>query len=305
MQKPYRVLLYYKYSCIENPKRFVEEHRVLCTELGLLGRILVGEEGLNGTLAGTPEATAQYMHAVQNDPRFEGIQFKVHESDVLPFRKLKIKARNEIVALDLEDDVSPDEGGAHLSPAEWDALAQQEDVVILDARNTYESVIGKFKNAVTPAIDHFRDFPKWVKENATALEGKKVLMYCTGGIRCEKASAVLKKEGLDDVYQLDGGIINYGKEIPDGLWEGSCFVFDERMKVQVNDDEHHEVISTCRFCDTRTDVYYNCCNAECNQLILLCDDCTERSNNACSQECSTKHRLGIVKQWDIQTRQAS
>lgn len=299
----YKVLLYYQYVTIENPEEFRDQHRALCEELNLKGRILVGKEGLNGTVAGLGEDTDKYKTALLKDERFKGIHFKEDDYEDMPFKKLKVKAREEIVALGV-DGASPENAGKHLSPQEWHELAQQEDVVILDARNNFEWEIGKFKNAILPDIDYFRDFPKWVKEHKAELQDKKVLMYCTGGIRCERASALLKEEGLEDVYQLYGGIVNYGKEIPDGLWEGSCFVFDERTAVQVNDDAHHEVISTCMFCDTKTDQYHNCCNAECNKFILLCEDCRERSNNACSEECSTKHRQGIVKHWDIKIKAA-
>lgn len=300
---PFRTLLYYKYVAITDPEMFRDEHRELCKQLGLVGRILVGYEGLNGTVSGTPEATEAYKQALWDDARFADMRFKEHAEEHIPFRKLKVKFRPEIVTLGVKE-ISPADGGKHLTAQEWHALAEQEDVVILDARNNFESKIGKFRGAITPDINYFREFPKWVRENKDKLENKKVLMYCTGGIRCEPASALLKKEGIEEVYQLQDGIINYGFEIPDGLWEGSCFVFDERMKVQVNDDSHHELISTCHHCDAKTDVYYNCCNAECNKLILLCDECKTRSNNACSFECSQKHRAGVVKHWDIASRQA-
>jgi UPF0176 protein len=264
---------------------------------------LVASEGLNGTVAGLPADTEQYKAALWADPRFADMPFKEHAAESNPFHKLKVKLRSEVVTL-ADPTALPGDAAAHLSPQAWHEAAQQDNVIILDARNNFEWKIGKFKNAITPDIDYFREFPNWVRDHKAELENKKVLMYCTGGIRCERASAVLKNEGLTDVYQLDGGIINYGKEIPDGLWEGSCFVFDERMRVQVNDDEHHQLISTCHFCDTTSDTYYNCCNAECNKLILLCDDCKARSNNACSEICATKHRDGVVKHWDVVERVA-
>ncbi len=300
---PYRVLLYYKYVPLADAAEFVVHHRALCQSLNLKGRILVASEGLNGTVAGLLADTEKYKAALWADPRFTDMPFKEHAEETNPFRKLKVKLRSEVVTL-ADPAALPDQAAAHLSPQDWHAAAQQDDVVILDARNNFEWEIGKFKNAITPDIDYFREFPEWVRAHKAELENKTVLMYCTGGIRCERASAVLKNEGLTDVYQLDGGIINYGKEIPDGLWEGSCFVFDERMRVQVNNDEHHQLISTCHFCATTSDNYYNCCNAECNKLILLCDPCRDRSNNACSEVCATKHRDGVVKHWDVVERVA-
>lgn len=307
--KPYRVLLYYKYVSIEDPVALVAEHRALCERLHLKGRVLIAAEGINGTIAGTQDEIAEYKRAFTSDPRFADMEFKEDDHDAIPFPKLKVKARKEVVTLGVTD-IRPEEMGKHLMPREWHALAQQadgtpeSDVVIVDGRNNFEAAVGKFKNAITPDVNYFREFPEWVKENASAFKGKKVLMYCTGGIRCEKASALLKREGIEEVYQLHGGIINYGKQIPDGLWEGSCYVFDDRGGVKVNDDEHHNVIGNCHYCAEKTDRYYNCCNAECNKLILLCDDCKEKSNAACSEVCSQKHRDGVVKHWNIKTRTA-
>lgn len=303
-EKAYRVLLYYKYVDIAEPEQFVQDHKALCKKLNLKGRILIGSEGINGTLAGRTEDTDEYKRIMGEDERFADIHWKEDAYDSIPFPKLKVKYREEIVTLGLPGEAPSSRGGEHLSPEEWHKMAADENAVILDARNDYEWEIGKFKDAILPDVKTFREFPQWVKDHKEELEGKKVLMYCTGGIRCERASTVLKDEGLDDVYQLSGGIVTYGKEIPDGLWEGSCFVFDERMAVQVNDDEHHDVISTCHHCETATDVYYNCCNAQCNKLILLCEECKELSNMACSEDCSTKHRAGVVKRWNIKTRTA-
>lgn len=294
----YNVLLYYQYVPIANPTQFCERHYALCQQLQLKGRVLIGSEGINGTVAGSPAAAEQYKQALRDDDRFKTIQFKEAQYQVNPFPKLKVTVRQEIVTLGVEG-ASPKNSGKHLSPEQWHELAQQDDVVILDGRNNFEAAIGKFKNAITPDIEFFRDFPQWVQQNKLKLENKKVLMYCTGGIRCERASALLKEQGIPEVYQLDGGIINYGKHIPNGLWEGSCYVFDERTKVQVNDDAHHQIISHCLFCDTKTDVYYNCSNVKCNKMILLCDVCLDKSNMACSEECSTKNRNGVIKSWNI------
>lgn len=293
----YRVLLYYKYVHIADPAQFVNEQKILCQKLQLKGRILIAQEGLNGTVCGTIEQAKEYQAALRSDPRFVDIEFKEHDYDANPFPKLKVKLRQEIVTLGVPD-LSSEEAGQHLSPEQWHELAQQEDVVVLDVRNNYESTIGKFQNAITPDIDNFRDLPVWLQKHQE-LKDKKVLIYCTGGVRCEKASGLLKRSGVQDVYQLHGGIINYGKHIPDGLWQGSCFVFDDRMAVPVNDEEHHQVISECQYCKTPTDTYYNCCNMECNALILLCSDCRAKSNQACSLECAQKPRSGVLQEWQV------
>ncbi|MCW1930652.1 MAG: rhodanese-related sulfurtransferase [Candidatus Kerfeldbacteria bacterium] len=296
----YRVLLYYKYVPIENPEAFVAEHKALCSRLGLKGRVLIAHEGLNGTLSGSVEACEEYKQWILSDSRFAHMAFKEHDTAVLPFPRLRVVVRPEVVTLGVKDEGTlPYKAGKHLTPEEWHALAQEDDVVILDGRNMYEARIGKFKNAITPDIQNFREFPQWVKENKEKLNGKKVLMYCTGGIRCEKASAVVKETGIEDVYQLNGGIINYGKHIPDGLWEGSCYVFDARNKVQVNDDAHHTIISKCDFCKELSDQYVNCANAACNKMMILCASCREKSNDACSAECAQHNRRGVMKPWLI------
>jgi UPF0176 protein len=270
----YRVLLYYKYVPLSDPEQFLVQHRLLCQKLKLTGRILIADEGLNGTLAGTIEATEQYKQALWAMAEFKDIEFKEHLYHENPFAKLKIKYRKELVALGVED-IKADQATQHLLPEDWHALAAQPDAIVMDVRNNYESKIGKFKNAIVPDIANFRELPAWMAKHQE-LKDKKVLIYCTGGIRCEKASAVLKKSGVGEVYQLHGGIINYGKHIPDGLWEGSCFVFDQRMSVPVNDPEHHYPISHCQTCATKTDQYYNCANVECNALMLQCDTCRQR-----------------------------
>lgn len=293
----YRVLLYYKYVPIAHPAQFVAEQKALCQQLQLKGRVLIAHEGLNGTVCGTIEQAEQYKQALLADARFIDIEFKEHDYEANPFPKLKVKLRQEVVTLGVPD-LSPQEAGQHLSPEDWHQLAQQDDVVVLDVRNNYESAIGKFHNAITPDIDNFRDLPAWVQQHQE-LQDKKVLIYCTGGIRCEKASGLLKRSGVKDVFQLHGGIINYGKHIPAGLWQGSCFVFDDRMAVPVNDPAHHEVIGRCLHCAAPSDQYYNCCNMECNKLILLCPACHAKSNQACSFECAQKPRSGVLKQWEI------
>lgn len=283
--QPYTVLLYYKYIPLSDPEQFAADQSQLCQRLQLKGRILVGQEGLNGTVSGATAACAQYKQALWADERFHDIEFKEHYYDAQPFAKLKVKVREEIVTLGVPT-VSPELAGQHLSPEQWHELAQAEDTVILDARNKYESAIGRFQNALTPDIENFRDFPEWLEAHLAELKNKKVLMYCTGGIRCEKASALLKQKGLNEVYQLHGGIINYGKHIPNGLWLGSCFVFDERMSVPVNDPAHHAAIAQCHFCVTKTDQYYNCRNVECNALILICADCQSQQRVTCSESCA-------------------
>ena len=188
-KKDYRVLLYYKYVPIDNPEEYAAEHLKFCKDLGLKGRILVAHEGINGTVSGTVEQTDKYMETMHNDPRFEDMVFKVDEHDGHAFKKMHVRPRKELVTLRLEEDINPLElTGEYLEPEEFYEAMQDENTVILDARNDYEYDLGHFRGAIRPDIKTFRELPKWVKENRELLEGKRILTYCTGGIRCEKFS---------------------------------------------------------------------------------------------------------------------
>lgn len=210
--KPYRVLLYYMYTTIENPEEFAAEHLEFCNSLELKGRILVAKEGINGTCSGTVEQTEKYMEAMNNDPRFDGIVFKIDEEEGHAFKKMHVRPRPELVTLRLEDDINPHEiTGKYLEPKDFYEAMKQEDTVIIDARNDYEFDLGHFKGAIKPDIESFRELPDWIRENKETLEGKKILTYCTGGIRCEKFSGWLVREGYEDVSQLHGRNCNVRK----------------------------------------------------------------------------------------------
>ncbi len=224
----YEVILYYNFTPIKDVAQFCKEHKNFCKELGLKGRIYISSEGLNGTAAGTKAQIEKYKDFVWSLPGFSDTEFKQDQSDYIPFAKLICKVREEIVALHKED-VDPKHGGNHLMPNEWRKVMESgEDYVMIDVRNNYESKIGHFKGALTPDLEYFYDFPQWLEE-AKIPKNKKVLMYCTGGIRCEKFSVLMKEEGWDDVNQLHGGILNYAKKEEGAHFEGKCFVFDDRL----------------------------------------------------------------------------
>lgn len=287
---PYQVLLYYKYVEIADPDAFVDDHKRLCEELELHGRILVAGEGINGTVSGPREKTQAYMDTLHADPRFADMIFKVDEADGHAFRKLRIKVRPEIVRLGLENDVNPHERtGRRLSPAEFYEAMQRDDVVLVDARNDYEYDVGHFRGAIRPTVKTFRDFPEWVRETLGAYRDKTVLTYCTGGIRCEKFSAMLLAEGFEDVCQLEGGIVTYGKdpEVQGRLFDGSCYVFDERVTVPVNRTEEARVISRCYYCETPSERYVNCANLDCDHQLLCCAPCEMEHRRSCSPDCET------------------
>lgn len=298
----YQVLLYYKYTEIEDPQAFRDQHFEICSSFGLRGRILVATEGINGTVSGTVEQTEKYMEFMRSDARFSDMVFKMEKSEGHAFKKLKIKVKPEIVNLSLDEDLNPNEiTGKHLPPKEFLETLQQDDVIILDARNTYEYDLGHFRGAIRPDIETFRELPKWVEENLSEHKDKKILTYCTGGIRCEKFSGFLVNEGFKDVSQLEGGIITYGydPEVKGALWDGKCYVFDERISVPVNRTGEETVVGKCHHCGKPEERYVKCGNPECNKHLLLCEDCEHEHYRSCSQECKDHPHNRYVKEHQL------
>lgn len=286
-EKNYRVLLYYQFVTLADSETYALDHKALCESLNLKGRILVAEEGINGTLSGTVEETQAYMDHMKRDPRFTTMVFKIHEEDHNAFRKLYVKHRDSIITLLPEDDVNPNDlVGTYLKPEEWYELMQKEDVIILDGRNGYEYDLGHFRGAIRPDITNFKEFPKWIEENLSEYKDKKVLAYCTGGIRCEKLTGVLLNQGFQDVYHLEGGIVTYGQnENTKGrLWDGKCYVFDDRISVKINQEEE-VIVSKCVHCGTPTDRYINCTNDDCHLQHFSCASCEEKEEGFCSNSC--------------------
>ncbi|WP_342537915.1 rhodanese-related sulfurtransferase [Sporosarcina sp. FSL K6-1540] len=288
----YQVLLYYKYVTIEDPETLAVEHLAACNEIGLKGRIILGTEGINGTCSGTVEQTEAYMNMMKSDDRFKDIVYKIDEADGHTFKKMHVRAREEIVNLSLPDDINPNElTGNYLSPEEFFKQMQDEDTVVIDARNDYEFDLGHFRGAVRPEIENFRDLPEWIRDNKEQFEGKKILTYCTGGIRCEKFSGWLVREGFEDVGQLHGGIVTYGKDpVAKGqLWDGQCYVFDERIAVPINQVEH-VIVGRDHFDDTPCERYVNCANPICNAKIICSEENEHLYMRSCTDECRTHPR---------------
>lgn len=283
--KNYHILLYYCYAPIEDPEMFREEHHLFCIENNIKGRIIVAPEGLNGTVSGLKEDCAKYMAHLKADPRFAKTDFKIEEHDTHAFQKLHVRVKPEIVHSSLRH-INPNERtGIHLEPEEFKKMKDQEDVIVLDVRSDYEHKVGRFKNAVTLDIENFRDFPEKVEE-LKKFKDKKILTYCTGGIKCEKASAFLLEQGFENVYQLHGGIIKYGIEAGGEDFEGKCYVFDNRITVDVN-KVNPKVISHCHVCGTECDRMVNCANSECNNHLPICEKCGWEMEGACSDACKT------------------
>ena len=287
----FRVLLYYRYVRIEDPELYAQRQRELCEKWELRGRILVGTEGINGTLSGTTDNTARYRETMAADVRTRDMPFKIDAWDRHVFPKLSVKVRDEIVSLGLprEEDVDPNQQtGRRLSPADFYRAMQDDNAIVIDGRNNYESALGRFAGAVCPDVDNFRDFPGWIEDNREMLKGRKILTYCTGGIRCEKLSALLLREGFDDVSQLEGGIVEYGRnaEVQGRDFEGECYVFDQRIGVPVNGTDTAKVVSCCERCGDPSTRYRNCGFAPCNRQFFLCETCEERDDDRfCSVGC--------------------
>jgi len=290
-QKPYRILLYYKYVPIEDPEAFADEHRAFCRELGVKGRILIAHEGINGTLSGTVEQTQKYMDYMHQHPKFHDMVFKIDEHDGHAFKKLFVRPKKELVTWRLgEDDVNPYElTGKRLSPKEFHEMLQRDDVIVLDGRNDYEYDIGHFRGAIRPDVKTTREFPEWIRKNMSQFKDKPIITYCTGGIRCEKLTGFMLKEGFKDVYQLDGGIVTYGKdpEVKGQLFDGKCYVFDERISVPINQVED-VIVGKCYHCGKPNDRYINCEYDMCHKQHICCPECEEKFHGYCSHECEEK-----------------
>lgn len=283
----YQVLLYYHYTTIEDPEAFTKKHLKYCTNLGVLGRIIIAKEGINGTISGTKEATEQYMQDLMSMPGFEDMVFKIDEESIQPFRRISVKLKPELVNLGLQDDINPHVlTGTYLEPKDYLEKLKDPNVVVLDARNDYEYDLGHFRNAIKPNIKNFRELPQWVQENKHQFEGKTVLTYCTGGVRCEKFSGYLKREGIEDVYQLHGGIVTYGKDpvVQGQLWDGQCYVFDARIGVKINRVDP-VIVGKDYFTGEPCERYINCANPECNKQILCTEHNELKYRGSCSDAC--------------------
>ena len=283
----YRVLLYYHYVEILDPEAVVEEHLAYCLELGVKGRINIAPEGINGTISGTTEQVDTYIEYMDQHPLFHGMVFKSDEADDHAFIKMHVRVKPELVNFRLDEDVNPKEiTGQYLEPAEFYERLQDPNTIVIDARNDYEHDVGHFKGAIKPDIHNFRELPRWIQENKELLEGKRIMAYCTGGVRCEKFTGWLKREGFNDVAQLHGGIVTYGKDpVAQGqFWEGQCYVFDKRLVVPVN-QVNPTIVGRDWFDGTPCERYINCANPECNRQILCSEHNEVLYRASCTDEC--------------------
>jgi UPF0176 protein len=280
-------LSYYKYVQLADPYHFRDELYRLYSELGVLGRIYVAREGVNAQLS-VPEANFESFRSVMDGfPFFQGLRLNIAvEDDGKSFFALIIKVRDKIVADGIDDEAfNPSDTGRHLDAEAWNRLSAEPDVVVVDMRNHYESEVGHFEGAITPDVATFREELPLVADLLSDRKDKKILMYCTGGIRCEKASAYLKYRGFENVFQLEGGIIEYTRQVrAHGLkskFVGKNFVFDERLGERIS----NEVIAQCHQCGATCDDHVNCRNPHCHILFIQCDACREKYASCCSELC--------------------
>ncbi|MCX6987642.1 MAG: rhodanese-related sulfurtransferase [Chlamydiae bacterium] len=300
----YYVLAFYIFTPIADPHEEVRRHHEFFETRDIRSRIYISKDGINAQMSAIEPHAIEYMEWMKADQRFEGIDFKIHTHKEHAFPKITVKYKEQLVALDRECD--PQQGGQHLSASEWKQMLEQreEDTILIDVRNDYEWVIGHFEGALKPALDTFRKFPEYVDALKKDYNPSttKVMMYCTGGIRCELYSALMKQEGFETVYQLDGGVIKYGQQEGSDHWKGKLFVFDDRLSIPIAQDGKEELISACKHCGSASSVYYNCANMDCNKLFLCCAECAKNHQGSCCTQCQGAERLRPYQEGDARPK---
>lgn len=295
-----KIILFYKFQPVADPEAVRLWQKTLAASLDLSGRIIISRHGINGTLGGDIASLKKYIKETKS--YFKNTDFKWSAGTSADFPKLSVKVRDEIVTFGANDEIKVDEkgvvdGGKHLKPEKVHELVEEfgDEVVFFDGRNADEAAIGKFKNAVVTSASHTRDFKKELASGRyDELKNKKVITYCTGGIRCEVLSALMKNRGFKNVYQIDGGIAKYGEKYgDDGLWEGSLRVFDDRMAINFSD--HSKVIGECIHCQNKTSNYENCVLKSCNKLVLICGSCSRDERlRYHSEKCRSLAVVGVL-----------
>ena len=306
----YQVLAYYYIGPIQDPQEEILHHKDFFRNRDFKGRIYISEQGINGQASGSKAFAEEYISWMRTDSRFQGIDFKIHEADEHVFPKMTVKYRKQLVAIDCEVDFFV--RGDPVAPSEWKRMLEErdEDTLLLDVRNDYEWQVGHFAGAEMPELQTFRQFPQYAEDLKKKRDPKKtaVMMYCTGGIRCEFYSAVLKEKGFEKVYQLKGGVIGYGLEEGSDHWKGKLFVFDDRLVVPIS-EEKSAPVTKCLLCASPSDTYFNCANMDCNELFVSCLNCLKQHKGCCSAPCE-KGRVRPYQEsgkpfrkWDFEEKQ--
>ncbi len=286
----YQVIAYYQFSPIANPQEEVAAQKKYLADKDATSRIYVSEEGINGQMSILKTNAQAYMDWMRSREPFRDVVFKVQDYHEHAFPRLTVKVRKQLVALDLSVDLSLK--GEHVTPHQWVEMLKDENKFLIDVRNDYEGLVGHFEGAEQPSCDEFRHFPNYVQELKKRIDPKTtpVMMYCTGGIRCELFSALMRQEGFEKVYQLSGGVLGYAKEMGSKHWLGKLFVFDDRLTVPL-DDQPNAIVGKCHHCETSIESYYNCANMDCNRLYLCCTECLNKYAGCCQETCQTAPRV--------------
>tara|TARA_B100001057_G_C22866245_1_gene956595 strand:- start:4057 stop:5100 length:1044 start_codon:yes stop_codon:yes gene_type:complete len=297
----FMTISFYQYAKIANPHLFRDHLFIIWSNLDVVGRTYIASEGINAQIAVPTKNISQFREELYQIEFLNGIRlnFAVDESEAeFPFLKLKIKVRDKILADGLNDETfDVTKKGKHLNAEEFNTLTNDPQTLLIDFRNHYESEVGYFEGAILPDVDTFRDsLPKIEKEILKGNEHKNIVMYCTGGIRCEKASAWFKHRGFPNVHQLEGGIIKYARDVKEqgiqNKFKGKNFVFDERRGERITE----EIVSVCHLCGTPADTHTNCANSACHLLFIQCDTCKEKLDNCCSSKCKEIYNLPLEEQ---------
>jgi UPF0176 protein len=293
MDKQYIALAYYLFVALDHPHQEVEKHKSFFDKRDCTGRIYISEEGINGQMSGTTFDAEAYVAWIKEDPRFSKIQFRCHSLSEHIFPRMSVKYRPQLVALDQQIDVK--ERAEHVSAEKWKEMLESGEYLVLDVRNQYEWEIGHFESALLPPLNSFREFPEYAEKLSQQVDPAKtkVMMYCTGGIRCELYSVLLKHKGFKEIYQLEGGVINYGLKEGSKHWKGKLFVFDDRLAVPI-DGKESAPIAVCIHCKMGCDTYYNCANMDCNALFISCPLCLEIYKGCCSHACKETPRVRSI-----------
>ncbi|MBX3598107.1 MAG: rhodanese-related sulfurtransferase [Rhizobiaceae bacterium] len=251
----YKIAALYHFARLDDHAAMREPLASFCCERGIKGTLLLAREGINGTVAGPAGSIDELLAYLKSIPALAALEAKLSHSPDMPFHRMKVRLKKEIVTMGVPD-LDPADAGTYVAPSEWNDLISDPDTIVIDTRNDYEYALGTFRNAIDPQTSSFTEFPGWVERHHNQLAGRKIAMFCTGGIRCEKSTAYLKSVGLNDVYHLRGGILKYLEEVPasESLWEGECFVFDERVAVKHGlEIGEAELCRACRYPLTQKD----------------------------------------------------
>lgn len=291
MQKEYVILAFYHFVDLQDPHAEVKLQKEFISSLDIKCRLYISEQGINGQMSAGKDAAQCYMEWMNSRKEFKEVVFKIEPYEEHVFPRATIKYRQQLVALDAAPNLK--NKGDYLEPKAWkEMLENEKDKVLLDVRNAYEWRIGHFQGAELTQCETFRDFKEYAERLKDTVDHKKtkVMMYCTGGIRCELYSSILKEKGFEKVYQLEGGIINYGQKEGSAHWLGKLFVFDDRLAVPLEKDKEN-TIGTCHHCEKPNDTYYNCANMDCNALFLCCKECLPQFLGCCQLSCKEAKRV--------------